>query len=228
MDRCGFFLWKDFAELREKSQLVHGHRPEEPQAQVRRSSPIPDSFFTAKDSLRAQSEQKPQVKPPSVSFIEDPFIKASASTTEKKARKRKDSDDDAYEIGSDDERAFESLAHDTPSKSDNDTSFTTPKKRKFSTMVAERGLPTPETGSRTGESRSSELNSFLDLISPDSTPTPLKFRDAVAEGEAHETLAADVIQILQDDGVGINEKSKVKLRDMLNQYSRKMVGLSRS
>jgi hypothetical protein len=163
-----------------------------------------------------------------VSFIEDPFITPSTSTTEKKARKRKDSDDDAYDIGSDDERAFESLAQDTLSRSDNNTSFTTPKKRKLSAMVAERGLPTPETGSRTGESRSSELNSFLDLISPGSTPTPLKFRDAVAEGEVHETLAADVIQMLQDDGVGINEKSKVKLKDMLNQYSRKMAGLSRS
>jgi hypothetical protein len=230
-ERCGFFLWKETADYRARSQQLNNYRNQQPQAPAPGGSKSPDTQGTAKDSTSAPSGLGPQVNPPTVSFLEDPFIDAQTPATDKRLRKRRGSDDAQYEMDSDDERAFESLAPEPPGKSDSHNSFTTPisarSKRKFSTMAAE-GLPTPATGPHSTVNCGSEMNNFLNMITPDSTPTPLRFREVTVESKSQETLAVAVIQLLQAERVGISESSKVKLKDLLNQYSRKMAGVSRS
>jgi len=145
-------------------------------------------------------------------------------------QERRNTATEMYTMGSDDELAFEQVQQpETPSKPKNAAPFTTPSKRKYSTMFSD-GLPTPVTG-RTGASvhdSRKELRGLLDLVSPDSTPTPVRTRDALIQSPPSEDLYTDLLKLLEDEGERIKVSSKARMKALCDEYAWKATGLSRS
>jgi hypothetical protein len=105
-------------------------------------------------------------------------------------------------------------------------SFTTPGKRKYTDRFGGNGLPTPETNNkRTWTSRTADSNAdeLLDLVSPQTTPTPAsRFKDAVSDGTA---LWAEIDGIIAADHVAMGDSTRVRLESACNAYARKSKGV---
>jgi hypothetical protein len=138
------------------------------------------------------------------------------------------STDVTYGMGSDDERAFGELLHgESPSKYKQNDPYTTPVKRKHSTMIS-GGFPTPVTASRAADAPKNEMRSFLDLVSPDSTPTPLRFKDASAQGDSSDSLLTELLKVIHEEKISLTASSRARLKDICAQQARKISGLTQS
>jgi len=88
-----------------------------------------------------------------------------------------------------------------------------------------QGLATPVTGSRAVGTDKDSMRSFLDLVSPDSTPTPLRFRDAMPQGDFSDSLLTDLLNMFQEEHTLLTESSKARLKDFCVEHSRRTSGL---
>jgi hypothetical protein len=111
----------------------------------------------------------------------------------------------------------------------------TPVKRGFF-AVNETGLPSPQTESRqqpltgksdvaSGKRRMTDAD-FLNLVSPATTPSPLRFRDA-GTGTAGDCLFMDIKQTLATHGVNLDPETSNAVRDVCDLSTLRTQGISK-
>jgi hypothetical protein len=143
----------------------------------------------------------------------------------------------SFELTSDDEqaliRAGENAALAGPVN--RVIQFNTPSKRKFGEFTNDSAsLPTPEThgkrqmtaASRTGSAMKrrdgDSLEALLDIVSPQTTPTPASFKDVMGEDENIWTVLEN---ILKDELIIIGDTARERLEGVCVTYARKNKGV---
>ena len=109
----------------------------------------------------------------------------------------------------------------------------TPIKRSHSDMNG-TGLPTPQTDTRmrpgfnNGEGSVSKRRAtdaeFLNLVSPATTPSPMRFRDALTGGN-DDALFSEVQQSLTGHGVALHPDAAAAVKEICNRSSLRMQGV---
>jgi hypothetical protein len=243
-NRCGFFLWREEAINRESAAVLANSRTEPyiseppiiktetPQRQV---AGRPETPIT--QTRRARTPDSRPTLPPRVGggplvLPDDTPSKSSKSflTTSRGG------DTTSFELTSDDERALLQADKNVTSAGpvNRRVKFETPSKRKHGETVASGSLPTPEThgkrqmtsanrgGSVTRIREADSLNELLDLVSPQTTPTPGRFKDALGEdGDLWATLNV----ILTDENVAVGERARQRLEEACAMHARKNKGI---
>lgn len=140
--------------------------------------------------------------------------------------------DQNFNMASDEERMMAEVEAITPLKPDP----VTPPKRKFTEMNGAGGLPTPKTGGKsfTTPSKDGPVNaSFLDIVSPATTPTPSRFRDALDAGPSALSspdlngLYTDLLYSCQAKNIHIGEEARATLKEVCSLYSRRAHGVEK-
>jgi hypothetical protein len=213
-ERCGFFLWREDAEKQAAAAMLNTNSRSErstAHAEGLPENPIEHEKTTSDDMPPAMSTPEPALFPSAATDQASSSLNTAAEAV--------------YAMSSDDERAFgELLQRETPSESSKAAVYTTPVKRKFSTMISQ-GLATPVTGSRAVDTDKDSMRSFLDLVSPDSTPTPLRFRDAMPQSDFSDSLLTDLLNMFQEEHTLLTESSKTRFKDFCVEHSRRTSGL---
>jgi hypothetical protein len=109
----------------------------------------------------------------------------------------------------------------------------TPVKRSHADFEA-TGLVTPQTDSRlqpgytNGEGASSKRRAtdaeFLNLVSPATTPTPMRFRDALTGG-GENVLFTEIAQALRTHGFNLPPNASSAVKDICNRSDLRMQGV---
>jgi hypothetical protein len=110
----------------------------------------------------------------------------------------------------------------------------TPIKRSYSSMN-EAGLPTPQTENRvqqlngnsdvaSGKRRATNAE-FLNLVSPATTPSPLRFRDAGGAGTADDPLFSDITQALASYGVELKPETANAVQNVCDRSTLRTQGV---
>lgn len=134
-------------------------------------------------------------------------------------------DDDSWALSTSDMQQLEADAINKTPK--------IPAKRNFSALN-ESGLATPQTDSRmrSGQSTSNAETSkrrateadVLDLVSPASTPTPLRFRDAV-ESSNDDALFGEIRQALSKNGLILGTDVLKAIKEVCTRQAMRTQGL---
>lgn len=215
---CKLFLWDDDAKPREERALLSNNRTEPGRA--------------------VETPSKPQRHTP------PPPYTPSQPTT---GTKRKQSSDEDDEYGSRSNDSFQDAlaqaarAEEAPraSKMARIDPNTTPARRKLPWVEDGQTLPTPRTDSRTlgaptlgdslltpSKTSSRTGTSFSsNLFSPNVTPTPARFRDALSgDGDG---LAKEVFDLLQERRVNLDADTQAVLKQVLGKHSLRYQGVVR-
>jgi hypothetical protein len=218
---CGFWLWDDEAKIREESAVMNNEKwksevdprktddetgDELPRSVKRRASPPPrKSMIGNGDSGKRQ---------PSLASGNDD---ANASDPE-------------FNMTSNEEQMMAAVEASTPRKSD---PITPSSKRKFTEMNGAGGLPTPKTRGKTftTPSKDGPVNAaFLDIVSPASTPTPSRFRNALGTSATAvdlDSLYSDVLHSLQSKNIYIGDEARTSLKEICSLHSRRAHGVEK-
>lgn len=222
---CGFFLWEDDAKIREEGAVMSNGKwkseidprktddetgDELPKSVRRRASPPPKkSKIGNGDSRKRQPSSDPTLM-----FGNDDATAA----------------DPEFDMTSDEEQMMAAVEASTPRKFD---PVTPSSKRKFMEMNGAGGLPTPKTGGKsfTTPSKGGPVNAaFLDIVSPASTPTPSRFRNAVGTSATAidlDSLYIDIFHCLQSRSIYIGEDARTSLKEICDLYSRRTHGVEK-
>ena len=211
-ERCGFFLWEDDAKPREEGAVLNNSRTEPGAAKIHGAQSPPPPY-----SIHGNSNHE---KRPVLKALDKPAV---------------ESDDElAFGISSGDEIALSQVADailcETPKKAVKTHSFTTPGKRKFSDMAV-GGLPTPNTNrsplfaSRGAGSISRITDDFLDVVSPHTTPTPSRVKNALPSVESSDDIFSNITGALAASNVALNDNAETAVERVCNRYALKNRGL---
>ncbi|KAF2874848.1 hypothetical protein BDV95DRAFT_563767 [Massariosphaeria phaeospora] len=229
---CKFFLWDDDARPREARALASNSRTE----------PVGAAAATPARPQRASSPPRAYASP------------AERSGSNRK-RSRALPDDDEFGFGQED-AAFNSELEqvaatvETPRKAVKTTMFETPARRKLPWQKSEdaSGLQTPQTAGRSSTNlftaRSSvpgvplltpskyadqgdgSSQTLTPSSSPVDTPTPSRFKDAMAGG-AVDDVVGDVFGLLRQANIKLSESVEQSLNGVLKKHTRTSEGLRR-
>ena len=221
--RCSFFLWDDEANVREEGAILNNSRTE------------PRSTAQALENRHDAVNEQPRIpglptmgqrSPPQYS-TQDPVSRRRGVNGNQSDSFDDDADDwtiDGAEI-----RRLETDAANQFRPQNGIPAPRTPIKRSHSDMNG-TGLPTPQTDTRTrsGEASTSKRRAtdaeFLNLVSPATTPTPMRFRDALTGG-SDDALFSEVQQALITHGVTLHLEAAAAVRDICNRSSLRLQGV---
>lgn len=210
---CGFFLWDDDAKVREESAVLNNSKSEIDTRKTRveagggRTSPAPPPSSAQSPVGKRQRSDAPNAQ--SVRNVD-------ADATESELD---------YNMTSDEERLMAEVDMSSPSKIEPRT----PGKRKFTEMNGAGSLPTPKTAgnlfttpSKAGLSK--ESIDFLNIVSPATTPTPARFKDAIGTPSSLDSLYNDVMAALDSKNVYVGGEARATVREVCSLYSRRAKG----
>ncbi|KAJ5692642.1 Zinc finger GRF-type [Penicillium macrosclerotiorum] len=237
--KCGFFLWADEAEPREKAVLLsNSHSEDDPR----------DSFTRTPKSVR---QGGPGLLTPQTGRRVIDIPPRQARTPPKSAKARmmaEDTDEFGWNDDSDDDEELEkALASSQPresfisqpsfnypelpsSKTPRTPGMTSPGKRKLSAFSFDHitssssEIPTPHTSFSTRSNQPPPLSAEVCM-----TPTPQRNRDVLSSDSKPDIsdLARNATAILENHGVVLPNSAQDELIELLNRYDLKMHGINR-
>lgn len=242
LTRCDFFLWDDEAKPREVAAVLNNSRSEPP--------PAPQT-----PSRRPAFGNRP-VTPTDRSGTESPDVitpltPSETPSTNMQTRKALDKalekEEDTFGWPTSDDDELSKVADrvsmappETPRKAAKTDIFTTPGKKRHGEMdngaTTTAALPTPGsddvfTSSATG-TRGKDIFSAASaawLLSPDETPTPLRYRDGFVGtspgGESE--LVKDVGDALREISLHLGQNVMEALRPVLDRYALRTQGIAK-
>jgi hypothetical protein len=178
-------------------------------------------------------------QPPPYSSPLDHQAMTVATTSRKRSPNEFDEDDD-WPLNADEEyRAeAEAIKVTTPRKSLKTEQFTTPG-RHNALEYGNSSLPTPETGGSSTLHRSlfgagndyatrkhNADSDFLNLVSPATTPTPVRFRD-VNDGGPDGELYKDITLALEKKNAHLSDEATSTVRQVCARYDLKAQGIAK-
>jgi hypothetical protein len=176
-------------------------------------------------SREAISPPSPSESPETLTEWDRPVLKALEGSNPV-------SDGNSLSMSSGDEEALNQAANivpETPRRAARTDIFTTPGKRKLSEMMV-GGLPTPNTNRKAlfgPQSAASNriADDFLNLVSPQTTPTPARFRDALPGSNSSDGIFSDISETLIACNVSLNDGAKTAVERVCNRYALKNRGI---
>ena len=253
--KCGFFLWAEAAELREREVLIANSHSE---TDTRLQTPSKSIKFAGDNGLPTpQTERRtPQTERRFIDITPSKATpKPTSTSTPLSAKARmmaEDTDEFSWDIDSEDDELTEALAstekaaqsfisqpnfradYHSPNKAPRTPSTTSPGKRKlseFDNSISSSGsslIPTP---------KSSHSGSFSSHIPPSSaelcmTPTPTRFRgnDVLhSDSRSNESaLAREILAILDKHGAVIPNAARDEIVTTANREDAKYRGVVRA
>ncbi|KAF2099520.1 hypothetical protein NA57DRAFT_55484 [Rhizodiscina lignyota] len=228
-EQCGFFLWEDDAKPREEAAVLSNSR-NEPRAST--------STIQRGDTRRASP-------PPPYT----PIREAAHPGQDQADIETEGEEDDTYDWpanwGQQEQEQVERQLHDvspppaTPRKPTASNAYATPVtgKRKISNVddVEYPALSTSSTTSRHGgrtveispqsNASSRTLAGPSSYASPQSTPTPSRFKDAVSDQDSSFNLTSDVLGLLSDHNARLDSTAQASLKTLLNRSDLRVRGI---
>ncbi|KIW07985.1 uncharacterized protein PV09_01884 [Verruconis gallopava] len=223
--RCAFFLWDEDAKIREESAVLNNSRTE-PRAPLTVGASGRDREQHHSENAKAPEESGSQRE----SVIKLRADSPSSSHHEESGDEHtKDSDSSLVsEAGL---RSLEENAIRSLQQPQLPLEPKTPAKRSHIEM---HGLPTPDTIGRQHHSLGYPVSSpskrratdveLLNLVSPTTTPTPVRFRDAVG-GSGDDTLFAEIEQVLSSHRVKLNADTSKAVKAICHKHTLRMQGV---
>lgn len=203
-------MWNDDAKIREESAVLNNSRSEVHQTDNARSAPglIASAFQNCAqdESGRRQPSLEPDDRPATLRHS-DP------------SNPDHDMPNDGEQVVAD----VEAITSRIPEP-------VTPGKRKFSEMNGAGGLPTPKTGGNifTTPTRTASISAdFLDMVSPATTPTPARFKDAAGAAGHLNGLYNDVMGVLNAKKVHLAPEALSEVREVCSRFSRRAYGVEK-
>ncbi|OCK82081.1 hypothetical protein K432DRAFT_293997 [Lepidopterella palustris CBS 459.81] len=236
---CRFFLWEDDAKAREARAVLSNSRteplpdltPTRPPRQTSPISPSPPYELQANNDTLAPGRKRDRIPSEEDDDAFGPPINSEEMDHINKTMKSA------------------APLPETPKKAAKTDAYTTPRRRKLPWLEdsASNGLPTPNTTSRVSKNQftsgtssspgstkvvsfdsrtdDKELTKGNNLPSPNTTPTPNRFRD-VNFGDSDEMqLVTEVFDVLREKNANFNEATKDGLKTVLTKYALRTQGI---
>jgi hypothetical protein len=225
-ERCKFFMWAEDAEKREKVAVMNNARTE----------PRPN-INDVDNRYNTESGPADHSLPPPYS---SPLGHQELTATVSRKRNANEFDDtDDWPLNAEEEHRAEAEAIEatTPRKAIKTEQFTTPGTHRV-LEYGKIGLPTPKTDGHTSHrnlfgttddalTRERQADSeFLDLVSPASTPTPVRFRDAEG-GRPDGELYKDIALALERNNFHLNDEIASTIKQVCARHDLKGQGIAK-
>lgn len=227
--KCGMFLWDDDARPREAAAVLNNSRTEPTSTPAKPLSPA------------HPSPQKMQSSPNSTSTLSNPSSTLKRPFSEAGLDDNTDADYDSFPWSLSGQEEAEVLdAPETPRKAVKFDGLTTPATsahRKLpwldhsaqspSTLSAKASLPKHSVPSRLFTPSTSKLVvAQQGALTPQVTPSPLRFRDPSADTSSPgSALTIDVFAVLTDSSVTLPANLTSKLREVLTRHELRVQGV---
>lgn len=242
-NKCDLFLWEEEASTRAEAALLNQSRTEpRPQDETNvRPPPRPDHPSvtpTPSYDFRAPGLREPSHASTVPSSHYNTALDDGEETEDEFEEAMIKAEHDTVQIAAMTERLESHMAAPMTPRANQAEPMVTPGKRKYTEM----GLETPQTmrqpqlglhdsgygGGELSERHASKRRAvdseFLDQISPQSTPTPLRYRN-VEDTAVEHTLFQDICDALTPHGVRLGLRADYSIQQVCTRYERKTQGL---
>jgi hypothetical protein len=241
--KCDLFIWEDEAASRAEAALLNSSRTEpRPYDEADSRAPPrpnqPSVTPTPSYDFRAPDPRAPSTRASTVATNRTHEFEDGNETEDDFEEAMIKVELDTQQIAATTERLGAQMAAPATPRANRAEPMVTPGKRKHS----EIGLETPQTNRQpnfglndsgyfggTGSERQASKrravdSEFLDQISPQSSPTPVRFRNA-EDTAIENTLFKDICDALTPHGVRLSERANNSIQQVCNRYHRKTDGL---
>lgn len=246
--RCDFFLWDEDAKPRMEAAVLNNSRDEPRSTPINRARDGPVARTNATGFEDRSPTQSPGPPPAYSSQSES----SSRTLTGTASGTKRTLGDTGFDFDGDEDEPFPwaltgqeeaelvqvadgvSHAPETPRKAVKTDAYATPatttEKRRlpwldYSNETAAIETPTKSTGLPTPATKTPGMRKTL-VAAPDTTPTPVRFRDALAESTTSE-LTDDVFSTLKTASITLTCDAAARLKGVLTKHDLRTQGIAK-
>lgn len=255
--RCDFFLWDEDAAPRMAAAVLSNSRNEPRATLVNRARDGPAAGGSLRTNAIEVEDRSPTQSPEPPPPYNSQSECSSRTLTSTASSKKRTLDDTGFEFDENEDEPFPwvltgqeeaelvqvadrvSQAPETPRKAVKTTAYATPATTSATTTGKRRlpwldytnetpaskmlsksaGLPTPSTTTPSTKS--------VFAATPDTTPTPSRFRDALTESISRSDLADEVFSMLRSASVILQSNAAAQLKGVLTKHDLRTQGIAK-